>query len=258
VRRLEETLHVRLFHRSTRSVRLTAEGAMFLERCRRILGELEAAESEMARTRETPQGQLRVSAPLLDVFTMPAFIAFMDAFPEISLDVDFSDRLVDIIDEGFDVVLRAGEVGDSRLMSRAIGEFHLKLVASPAYLKKRGTPRSISDLADHDCLIHRFATSGKFETWPLRGGGPESNAALHVKAIANTVQPLILMAEQGLGIACLPDVALRRQFAEGSLVTVLDEFVDHSGTFRILWPSSRYLSPKLRVFVDFMADNLFA
>lgn len=252
VARLEERLSVRLFHRSTRSVTLTPEGALFLERCRRIFCEIEAAELELAQLQGAPRGKLRISMPLAAMLVMPALTAFMRRWPDIELDLDFSDRFVDVIEEGFDGVIRAGEIGDSRLMSRALGTFHLKLVGSPLYFAARGIPVKPADLRQHACLHHRFATSGKLEPWPLR-----RPVELPTTAIASTVEPLIQMAEQGLGIACLPDFAVRSQLADGTLVTVLNKHVCHSGVFRLLWPSSRYLSPKLRVFIDFMAENLF-
>lgn len=263
IARLEERLDVRLFHRSTRSVTLTPEGALFLERCRRIFGEVQAAEQELARSRQAPRGRLRVSLPLIATWMMPAVNGFMRAYPEVELDLDFTDRLVDVIDEGFDAVLRAGQVNDSRLMSRVLGNFRLMLVASPRYLKKRGTPKKPEDLLQHACLQHRYATSGKLEPWPLRRTGRGRGKAagefeLPVTAVANTIEPLIMMAEQGLGIACLPDVGIRRQLANGTLVQVLAEHTAHTGTFRLLWPSSRHLSPKLRVFVDHMARHLFS
>jgi DNA-binding transcriptional LysR family regulator len=256
VTRLEARLGVRLFHRSTRTISLTPEGALFLERCRRIFCELEAAELELAQTRSAPRGKLRVSLPLAGMLMMPTLSAFMRAYPEIELDLDFTDRLVDVIDEGFDCVVRAGEVSDSRLMARMLGTFRLILVGSPGYFARRGMPRKPEDLESHACLHHRFATNGKLEPWPLRRG--RKALALPTTAVANTIEPLIYMAEQGLGIACLPDFAIRHQLEEGTLVSVLDAHTLHEGTFRMLWPSSRYLSPKLRVFVDFMARNLFA
>jgi len=258
ITRLEERLAVRLFHRSTRTITLTEEGALFLERCRRILSEIEAAEMELAQTQGAPRGKLRVSLPILNPVTVPALCAFMRAYPEIELDLDFSDRIVDIIDEGFDVVLRAGEVSDSRLMSRMVGEFRLRLAASPDYLARRGVPHVPEDLVMHACLHHRYATSGKLERWPLRRDGRDVDMVLPSTAVANTIEPLIAMAEQGLGIACLPDNALTSQLGGGTLRTVLDDYVEHNGPFRLLWPSSRYPSPKLRAFVQFMAQNLFA
>jgi DNA-binding transcriptional LysR family regulator len=255
IARLEGRLGVRLFHRSTRAIALTSEGALFLERCRRIFCEIEAAELEIAQTQGAPRGKLRVSLPLAGMLMMPTLSAFMRAYPEIELDLDFSDRLVDVIDEGFDGVVRAGEVNDSRLMTRMLGTFRLVLVGSPDYFGLRGVPQKPGDLTSHACLHHRYATSGKLEPWPLRRGRKDID--LPMTAIANTIEPVIYMAEQGHGIACLPDFAIRRQLEEGKLVAVLDDHVHHEGAFRMLWPSSRYLSPKLRVFVDFMAQNLF-
>jgi DNA-binding transcriptional LysR family regulator len=140
VARMEERLGVRLFHRSTRSITLTAEGALFLERCRRIFSEIEAAELELSQTHEAPRGTLRVSLPLVGMLMMPTLVAFMQAYPEIILDLDFSDRVVDVIGEGFDAVVRFAEVGDSRLMSRALGTYRRRLVAAPAYLATKGVP----------------------------------------------------------------------------------------------------------------------
>ncbi|MBB5191175.1 DNA-binding transcriptional LysR family regulator [Silvimonas terrae] len=252
ITRLEDKLGVRLFHRSTRAITLTPEGACFLERCRRIFSEIEAAEQELMHSQEAPRGTLRISLPLAGMLMMPTLSAFMQHYPEIALEIDFSDRLVEVIEEGFDAVIRAGELSDSRLMSRVLGTFELLLVASPAYLARQGLPATPADLQAHVCLHHRFATSGKLEPWPL--AQPE----LPVSAVVNTIEPLIYMAEQGLGIACLPDFSIRPQLAQGRLVQVLAAHTRHSGTFRLLWPSSRHLSPKLRVFVDYMSAHLFA
>jgi DNA-binding transcriptional LysR family regulator len=143
-------------------------------------------------------------------------------------------------------------------MSRMLGEFRLRLVGSPDYFARAGIPEKPGDLGSHACLQHRYATSGKLEPWPLRRGRKDIEINLPATVVANTIEPLICMAERGLGIACLPDFAIRRQLGDGTLVTVLDSYIHRSGPFRILWPSSRYLSPKLKMFVDFMAQNLFA
>jgi DNA-binding transcriptional LysR family regulator len=258
VARMEERLGVRLFHRSTRSISLTAEGALFLERCRRIFSEIETAELELSKTHEAPRGTLRVSLPLVGMLMMPTLVAFMRAHPEIMLDLDFSDRVVDVIEEGFDAVVRFAEVGDSRLMTRVLGTYRRRLVAAPDYLAAKGVPLIPDDLKAHACLHHKFPTSGKLERWPL---WPEHAAGIESElprtAVASTLEPLICMAEQGLGIAYLPEFAIGRQLREGVLVTVLDDYTDRSGPLRVLWPSSRHLSPKLRVFVDFLAANLF-
>ncbi len=258
IARLEEHLGVRLLHRSTRTVTLTPEGSCFLERSRRILCEFEAAELELASAKETPNGTLRVSLPLAGMLMMPALVSFMQAYPDIELDLDFTDRLVDVIEEGFDAVIRAGEISDSRLMTRTLGTFRLMLVCSSRYLERYGAPLEPEDLRAHACLHHRYATSGKLERWPLSSGGQDVSIDLPRKAVANTIEPLIDMVAADMGIACLPDFAIREQLQNGQFRSVLDDHTQHEGTFQLLWPSSRHMSSKLRAFVDFIGKNLFA
>lgn len=254
VARLEERLEVRLFHRSTRSISLTPEGTLFLERCRRIFSEVEAAELELSQLRGAPRGRLRVSLPLVGALFVPTLCDFMREYPAIELDLDFSDRLVAVIEEGFDAVIRSGEPSDSRLMSRMLGTTAFCIAASPAYLARRGAPQTPWDLAEHSCLHYRYPGTGRLDPWPLRGDKAE--ARLPETAIATTLDSLIAMAERGLGLVCLPDFTIGPQLATGRLVTVLDGQVDRTGSIRILWPSSRHLSPKLRIFVDFMVQRL--
>lgn len=256
--RLETHLGVRLFHRSTRSITLTAEGAMFLERCRRILCELEAAELELSETQQAPRGKLRISLPLVGGLVMPTLTAFMHRYPEIELDIDFSDRKVDVIEEGFDLVMRGGEPGDSRLMSRVLGHYQLQLVASPVYLAKQGVPVRPADLAEHRCLQYRFASTGKLESWPLVEDAEAAALTLPAALVCNTSASLMEAAIADVGIACLPNFFVREALARGDLVTVLAPYLVHQGTFRLLWPSSKQLAPKLRVLIDFMVENVFA
>jgi DNA-binding transcriptional LysR family regulator len=256
VSRLEERLGVRLFHRSTRSITLTAEGSLFLERCRRILCEVEAAELELSET-QAPKGRLRISLPLVGMLVMPALTAFMHRYPAIELDVDFSDHLVDVIEDGFDVVMRTGEPTDSRLMSRSLGTYRLGLFASPDYLASHGTPETPADLTHHPCLQHKFPTTGKLEPWPLKRIGDTPQWTLPTSMVCNTTAALMDVALAGLGIACLPDFMVRQAIERGELVSVLETHVEHQGTFRLLWPSSKQLAPKLRVFIDFMLEALF-
>ncbi|SDU45070.1 DNA-binding transcriptional regulator, LysR family [Stappia sp. ES.058] len=255
VARLEDRMGVRLFHRSTRAITLTPEGQMFLERCRRVLSELEASELELAQTRARPAGQLRVSLPLVGLLMMPTLTAFMKTWPEIELDLDFSDRLVDVIEEGFDAVIRSGEPTDSRLMTRRLGGSGFRIVGAPAYFEQHGTPRRAAELAQHCCLHHRYPSTGKLEPWHIEG---LADGALPRTATSSAIEPLLDMAEHGLGIACLPDFAVRAHCADGRLVAVLEDAAKGTAEFRIYWPSSRHISPKLRVFVDFMAETLFA
>lgn len=254
--RLEQRLDVRLFHRNTRNMTLTEGGRLFLERCRRIFEEVEAAEAELARSNRTPRGRLRVSLPLVGMLLTPVMAKFMRAWPEVQLDLDFSDRLVDVVEEGFDAVIRTGQPSDSRLMSRNVGRFKLKIVASPDYLAQCGVPETPDDLAQHQCLHQRSPSTGKFRPWPFARGERQAKIALPERMSATAVDPLIELAIDGLGIACLPPFAIRGEIADGRLVSILDEWVEETDQFNVLWPASRQITPKLRAFVDFMAENL--
>lgn len=223
IARLEERLSVRLFHRSTRTVNLTPEGALFLERCRRILSEVKEAEAELLQTRGTPQGKLRISLPSLGTLFMPKLGDFKRRYPEIELDIDYSDRLVDVIEEGFDAVIRSGTPSDSRLVARRLGTCRKVFVGAPGYFSKAGMPSKPEDLTSHARLHYRFPSTGKLDVWPL-GDKTEMIPERPASMVTNTLDPQVCFAEQGLGIAYLPEIAVRRQLEQGSLVTVLDEY----------------------------------
>ena len=257
IARMEERLGVRLFHRSTRSITLTAEGALFLERSRRILAEVEAAERELTEASATPRGKLRISVPQVRGLLMPVLSDFMRAYPEIELDVDFSDRMVDVIEEGFDAVIRTGKPEDSRLMARHLGHYQLVLVGTPGYFQQHGTPQRPQDLSGHACLRHKFCATGKLEAWPLRLAPGETEPTLRTPLVSTTIESLNHVVLEGLGIACLPDYMVNQAVGEGRLQRVQDDCLEHRGSFWMLWPSSRHASAKLRVFIDHMCAGLF-
>ncbi len=257
ISRLEGRLGVRLFHRSTRSIALTPEGSLFLTRCTRIMREIEEAETELALANSAPRGLLRVSMPMVSTLMMPVVGAFMKAYPAITLDLDFSDRMVDVIEEGFDVVMRTGDASDSQLVTRPMGTYRHLIVGSPDYLALSGPLTQPGDLVNHACLQHRFPTSGKLRRWHLHNDGEPLDIELPVTAVASAVEPLISMAEQGLGLTCVPDFTVRAQLANGTLVEVLPQYMDSPSVFRAVWPSGRQLSPKVRAFIDFMSQRLF-
>jgi DNA-binding transcriptional LysR family regulator len=257
ISRLEGRLGVRLFNRSTRSVVLTPEGGAFLSRCHRIMGEIEAAEAEIAQAATAPHGKLRVSMPLVGMLLTPAIAGFMEAYPQVELDLDFSDKVVDVFDEGFDVVIRFGTRADDRLVSRQLGIFSYVMVGSPAYFARRGKPSLPSDLDGHACLRYRYPSTGKLEEWALRLDVQEPQAVVSSTAVASMVEPLIAMAEDSLGIICVPAFAVRHQLEGGKLVSVLADFVCGVGVINALWPSTPQLSPKIDAFVETLARHLF-
>jgi DNA-binding transcriptional LysR family regulator len=256
--RLEESLGVRLFNRSTRSVTLTADGEALFRRCQRIFAEVEAAELELAQSHGAPRGRLRISMPLVGTLLMPALASFSRAYPEIELDLDFSDRMVDVIEEGFDVVLRTGAALDSQLKMRILGNFSFAIVGSPTYLEEHGRPETPEDLLRHACLLHRWSGSGKLESWRLQRDDASIDIDLPATVVTNTIEPLIALAEGGAGLTCVPTFAVRRQLAAGTLQPVLHQYLKEVNTFRMLWPAGPRESPKQRAFVDFMAKHLFA
>jgi DNA-binding transcriptional LysR family regulator len=257
IARLEERLGAPLFHRSTRTITLTPEGGRFLKRCQNIFSEIEAAELEIAES-TAPKGVLRVSLPLIGMLMTPPLGVFAAAYPDITLELDFSDRLVDVIEEGFDVVMRTGKVSDSNLKMRVLGTYGYVIVGSPAYLTKRGVPREPEELAGHDCLFHRWSATGKLERWLFSRDGADLDFQPTPSAVANTMEPLIGLAERGLGLFYTPTFTVRRQLADGTLRSVLDASLRSSGTLQILWPPSRHGSPKIKAFVDVMARTVLA
>ncbi|MFD2644897.1 LysR family transcriptional regulator [Pseudomonas japonica] len=253
VARLESELGVRLFNRSTRRLSLTEEGALFFERGRRIVEEIAEAQAELARLAGSPRGTLRVSVPAIGYrLLMPVLGEFTARYPEIRLDLDFNDRLVDVIADGVDAAIRSGDMGNSQLKVRSLGTYRFALVGAPAYFARRSTPRTPADLMEHSCLRYRFPTTGQLQAWKL--DTPHDFATPNGHTF-NSVEALIQAATRGLGIAWLPDFAIREALQTGTLVTVLDDFVAETGRFSILWPEHRGMPPRLRAFIDFLVDK---
>lgn len=255
--RLERQLGVRLLQRSTRRVQPTEEGLLFLERCRQILDDLEDAQAMLMQTTERPRGRLRVSAPIVSYhFLLPLIPDFRARHPEVQLDIDFNDRIVDLIDEGIDIAIRSGSLPDSRLVSRPLQAFRLLLCASPVYLARHGTPRTVRDLARHAGVRFRFPNSGKLQEWPLPPAEADAELRVGTALVCNNMEAVLGATLRGLGIGCMPDFLVDRALASGELVSVLGERQGADGQFNAIWPSSRHLSPKVRVFVDHLSERL--
>lgn len=259
VTKLERQLGVRLFQRSTRSLGLTEEGRLFHERCRRILDDLDDAQAALARTKEAPRGRLKVSTPIVAYhLLLPILPDFLARYPEVELDLDFNDRIVDLVEEGVDVAIRSGDLPDSRLMARTLRPFRLLLCAAPSYLDRYGVPATPRDLDGHRAIRFRFPNSGKLQGWPLTLPAGEPELRLRSVITCNNMEALRGAAVRGLGIGCMPDFLARESLASGALRTLLDQDIDGPAQFSVIWPSSRHLSPKIRVFVDFLGARLFA
>jgi DNA-binding transcriptional LysR family regulator len=256
VTRLEQSLGVRLFHRSTRSVTLTAEGQMFFDRARRILAEFDAAQAELSVASAVPKGRLRIGLPLIGEPFLPVLAEFQRRYPEVELDLDFDNRQVDVIDEGYDAVVRSGDVEDSRLTSRLLGRFRMLVVGTPDYFARRGKPVHPRDLSRHACIQFRMPNSGKLQVWQLRRDADEPETQLATTVTCNTNEARLCFALEGLGVAYMSDFSVRYAVDAGKLVTVLDEYTTDHNTFRLLWPSGRHVTPRLRAFIDFVSEHV--
>ncbi|AXI61008.1 LysR family transcriptional regulator [Pseudomonas kribbensis] len=256
IARLEERFGVRLFNRSTRSVTLTEDGTRFLQRSLRILAEIEAAEVEFSQTNATPRGRLKISLPLVGEPFLPVLARFKKTYPAVDLDLTFDDRRVDVIEEGYDAVLRAGDVPDSSLTSRLIGSYRMILVGAPEYFQAHGIPQQATDLLSHACIQFRFPNTGKLQVWPLREAGQEVDLQVPTSMVCNNLEARICFALQGLGIAYLPDFCVGEALADGRLQRILPDCAE-TGVYRIMWPSGKHPQLKLRVFIDFLKEHLF-
>ena len=253
---LEAELGVRLFHRTTRSLTLTEAGRGYFESTSRILEELEAARLAVSHLQATPRGLLRVNAPMSFGFLhlAPALPDFLALYPEVSVDLVMNDRFVDLVDEGFDVAVRIGALVDSSLVARRLAPVRRVMCASPAYLAARGVPATPDDLRHHDCLsnsniatLHewRFVTADG-RPWPVDVKG---------RFRANNGDALRIAALRHLGIANLPSFIAGGALQAGTLVSVLDGFTLQDMSLNAVYPHARYLSPKVRAFVDFLAER---
>ena len=262
VTRLEQELGVRLLQRSTRRIALTDEGRQFHERCRRILDDLDDARTMVSQAAGAPRGRLRVSVPIVTYhLLLPLLPDFLERYPEIELDIDFNDRLVDLIDDSVDIAIRSGDLPDSRLVSLPLWHYRTVLCASPAYLARRGLPSRVSELDRHDGIRFRFPNSGRLLDWPLgtdEHGSEPPALRLRRSLVFNNMEAVRGAALGGLGIGCMPDFLVREPLKSGALRLVLELDPRPSGRFRAVWPSSRHLSPKVRVFVDFLRERLRA
>lgn len=253
VARLEEKLSVRLFNRSTRRISLTDEGQLFFERCQNIVSQLQEAEQELVRISAEPRGKLRITAPAIGYrMLLPHLPEFRQRYPDVELDLDFSDRMADVIDEGFDIAIRSGELNSSQMMSRRLGPFRFAIVGSPAYFASHPAPLRPDDLYQHACLRYRFPGSGQWQEWEMTGVTPPE---LPLALSSNNLESILQATLQGLGLAYVPEFIVRPYIESGELVAVLQNYLKEGGKFSVVWPSSRHMLPKVRVFIDFLTEK---
>jgi DNA-binding transcriptional LysR family regulator len=258
VQQLEARLGVRLLQRTTRQVSPTLDGEAYYQRCLRLLDELEEAEG--AFRQRTPRGLLRVDVQgaLARRFVLPGLPAFLAAYPELKIQMTEGDRLVDLVREGVDCVLRLGDLSDSAMIGRRVALLPEVTCAAPAYLERRGTPRTPEDLADHRMVGFLHPSTGHPYPLELTIDGKPREIAVAADVIVNSAENTVAMGLLGLGLLQVPRYRIEDCLADGTLVEVLPDHPPTPTPVSLLYPRSRQLSPRVRVFIDWVAKRFVA
>jgi DNA-binding transcriptional LysR family regulator len=254
VARLENRLGARLLNRTTRDVSLTDTGRAYLERARDLLEDFESLESSV-RDQSGPRGLLKISAPMsfgTNQLT-PALLDFAVAYPEVSLDVSSTDRMVNLVEEGFDVGVRIGSLTDSSLIARKLAAVRLVTCASPAYLQAAGAPQTPQDLSHHEAIIDTNAADPF--TWPFGGHSDRQDARVHGRLRFAGADACVAAARMGLGVIRTPAFAAAEDLRSGRLVPLMCAYEPETIHVHAVYPHARHLAAKVRVFVDFLAER---
>ncbi len=254
VAELEAHLGARLLQRTTRKLSLTESGQAFYERCVQLLADLEEAESAAAASASLARGTIRLtcSTHFGVRHLAPAIAAFVAGHPHVKFDVSLSERMVDLVEEGYDLAVRIGEPGGQNLVARKLWRTRIVVCASPAYLARHGTPRAPEDLAAHACLTYEYLAPRN--VWRFRDReGRERAVRVAGPLHANNGGLLAAAAVQGLGIAFEPDFIVAADLEAGRLRALLEEFEAPVSDVHAVYPSRRHLSAKVRAFVEFLA-----
>ncbi|MDQ2080747.1 LysR family transcriptional regulator [Xanthobacteraceae bacterium Astr-EGSB] len=256
VQALEGHLKVRLLNRTTRKLSPTPDGEAYYERCRHLIADLEDLESSLAEASRKPRGQLRVDAPanIARPLLIPEIGAFHARYPDVELIFGLSDRRIDLVAEGLDCVIRIGEMEDSSLISRRVGTYHRVACASPAYLSRYGEPRDMDDLRRHKAVNYISWRTGRVFPWEFVVGSTNVDVRMRGPIAVNDADAYVACGLQGLGLIMPPLFMARGHLDSGALVAVLPHHTLRSLPISIVYPENRLLSPKVRVFADWVTE----
>jgi DNA-binding transcriptional LysR family regulator len=256
VSRLEMRLGVRLLNRTTRRLALTAEGALFFERCRRIVADIEDAENEVTRTRERPRGRLRLHVAV--GFAMhqvaPALPRFLKRYPEVQVDLLIEDRHVDLVKEDVDISVRPGPIAETAYVVRTICEFERAICAAPEYLERHGVPQLPEDLAKHNCIVlSGFSSRAQ---WPFATSSGRQVIDIVPSTIVNNADCALRFALMGFGIVRLNDFVVAEALQQGRLVRVLERYrPEERAPMLALYPRTRHRLPRVAVMLEFLMTS---
>ncbi|MDC8757551.1 LysR family transcriptional regulator [Janthinobacterium fluminis] len=255
VMHLERHLDARLLNRSSRHLSLTESGRVYFDQCRDMLDSLDEVEATLGRTAVVPRGTLKLSAPVWfanPIFTR-ALAAYRTGFPEVGFDIDLSGRAVNLVEEGFDLALRVGQAPAASLIARPLGPVQFHLVAAPAYLERAGRPRQAAELARHAAILYTLLASGT----ELVLDGPLGRESVRLAPVLQTNNESLMHAAvlDGMGVALLPSWQTAGDLAAGRLERLLPGYAAPAATLYAVYTSRRYLSSKVRTFIDFLAGD---
>jgi len=258
INRLEDQLGVRLLARTTRRVSLTEDGAAFFERCRQVLADLEEAELVLKETRLKPIGRLRIDTPVSfgRLKVVPLLGPFQAQYPELKLALSFTDRYVDLIEEGIDVSVRFGALQDSSLIARRLTQTQFRVVGAPSYFAKYGRPRTPQDLAAHNCLALTLRDTRLARDWRFARDGVETFVSPKGNMSFSDGAALCDAVRAGYGLAQIHGYYIDDAVRTGQLEPVLEKFKPKVDSIWLVYPQTRHLSPKVRAFVDFMVSRV--
>ena len=260
IKQLEARLGVRLLQRTTRHVSATLDGQAYYQRCVRILADVEETEAGFGNSGVLPRGKLRVDlqGTLARHFVLPRLSEFFAGYPDIELEIGMGDRLVDLVREGVDCVLRGGELRDSSMVARRVASLQQVTCASAAYLERNGAPRTLDELAQHRAVNFYSIVSGKMFPFDFMVEGAARSVSLPGSVSVSNAEAYVLCCANGLGLVQLPRYHVAAQLQDGSFREVLGEWRPPAMPVSVLYPHQRQLSPRVRVFVDWLADMMSA
>jgi DNA-binding transcriptional LysR family regulator len=258
VQQLEARLRVRLLNRTTRKVNVTADGAAYYERVIRLLADMDDAETSLSSASEAPRGRLRVDvpSPLARMILVPALPAFHARYPDIQLDMGVSDRIVDLIGENVDCVVRGGEMADQSLMARRVGDLRLGVYAAPSYLERAGTPVHPRELEDthHRIVGFLWSRTGRALPYAMRRGGESVNVHGRYVLAVDDGNAYLAAGLAGMGVLWLPDYMSKAHLERGELTPLFQDWRLDSMPLYVAFPPNRHVSAKLRVFIDWIVE----
>lgn len=252
IQALEDHLGARLFDRTTRRIRITEEGEIFLAHVERIMTEIADARAAVGGNVSSPKGRLNISAPasLSRRFIAPALSVFMREYPEVEIRIDLTDQIVNLYDDGYDVAIRTGALPDSTLIAKRLAPDHHVIVASPQYLAQNGVPEDPRDLVEHNCLV-----LGDHRQWSFSRDGQQHHIRVSGTLRSNSGDLLRHSAVDGQGIIRTSELRVLKEIGDGELIRLLPNYsVTARAAIWAVYPSAKHVLPKLRVFLDFLAE----